>query len=186
MIDYSKYSDLESYLFNEVASNFQNRGYLTTEEFFCIIIWKANRAKSKIARKFNDYKDINKGIINLTSTIYNKDSNKEKMRVLIEKGYYLPMASAILSVLYPNDFYIYDFRVCDILKEEYKTDKYHRVKNWIFERLWNGYEEYLQKTLDVSRKDNYRSADKYLWGKSFSQQLEKDIKNRFGEKTNTI
>ena len=49
-IDYAKYAELENYLFGEVARNFHKRGYLTLEEFFCIVIWKANRSKTKIKK----------------------------------------------------------------------------------------------------------------------------------------
>ena len=180
MIDYSKYFNLESYLFNEVANNFQNRGYLITEEFFCIIIWKANRAKSKIARKFDNEASLDIAIKKLTSSIYKSTTNKSKLAILInDYGFYLPMASAILSVLYQDEFSIYDIRVCDVLKEKYNTDKYHKLKNWTFERLWVAYEDYLQKTLEVSGKSNYREADKYLWSKSFYEQLKNDIGRNF-------
>ena len=92
------------------------------------------------------------------------------------------MASAILSVLYQDEFSIYDIRVCDVLKEKYNTDKYHKLKNWTFERLWVAYEDYLQKTLLVSGKSSYREADKHLWGKSFHEQLKEDLSGNFGLK----
>ena len=178
--DYLKYYDIESYLFNEVASNFEKRGFLTQEEFFCIIIWKANRAKSKIARKFDKEASMELAIKKLTSSIYNTDTNKGKLAILInDYGFYLPMASAILSVLYQDSFSIYDVRVCDVLKEKFNTDKYHKLKNWTFERLWVAYQDYLEKTLEVYGKPNYRDADKYLWSKSFYEQLADNINNRF-------
>lgn len=180
MIDYSKYYDLESFLFNDVSSNFSKRGYLTAEEFFCIIIWKANRAKSKIAKKFENENNIDEAIKKLTSSIYQSATKKDKLAVLMnDYSFYLPMASAILSVLYQDEFSVYDIRVCDMLEQRYKTKKYHKIKNWTFEKLWTGYEEYLQKTLELSGKFSYREADKHLWGKSFYEQLEKDLSRNF-------
>ena len=180
MIDYSKYYDLESYLFNEVSSNFSKRGCLTAEEFFCIIIWKANRAKSKIAKKFENETNLDEAIKKLTSSIHQSATKKDKLAVLMnDYGFYLPMASAILSVLYQDEFSVYDIRVCDMLEQKYKKKKYHKIKNWTFEKLWIGYKEYLQKTIELSGKSSYREADKHLWGKSFYEQLEKDLSRNF-------
>jgi len=179
-MNYSKYCDLESYLFNEVTDNFKNRHFLTAEEFFTIIIWKANRAKSKIAKKFEKEVSLDEAIKKLTLSIYKSSTNKKKLGVLInEYGFYLPMASAILSVLYKEEFSVYDIRVCDMLEQEYNTKKYHKIKNWTFDKLWEGYQEYLLKTLELSGKLSYREADKYLWGKSFYEQLVQDTKNNF-------
>jgi len=89
------------------------------------------------------------------------------------------MASAILSVFYKEEFSIYDVRVCDMLEQKYATRNYHNIKNWTFERLWKGYEEYLQRIKELSGKTSYREADKYLWGKSFYEQLQIDLKSNF-------
>ena len=51
MEDYSKYYDLNAYLFNEVSKNYQDKGYINAFDFFSIIIWKANRAKTNIFKK---------------------------------------------------------------------------------------------------------------------------------------
>jgi hypothetical protein len=53
MTDYRSYylSNLEGYLLGQVRPNFLRMGFLSASEFFCIVIWKANRAKSKIAKK---------------------------------------------------------------------------------------------------------------------------------------
>lgn len=49
------------------------------------------------------------------------------------------MASAILTVLYPNDFTVYDIRVCDELKD------FHGLKHTTnFENIWSGYQAYKQ------------------------------------------
>lgn len=48
--EYLKYYDLENYILTDVRANFKANGHLNSFDFFCIIIWKANRAKSKIAK----------------------------------------------------------------------------------------------------------------------------------------
>jgi hypothetical protein len=57
-IDYRIYYDLEQYLFRDVNSHFTDNQKLDAFDFFCIVIWKANRAKSRVAslllKKFDD------------------------------------------------------------------------------------------------------------------------------------
>lgn len=43
--DYLKYYNLERYLFEEVTKKFKEEGQLGAFDFFCIVMWKANRAK---------------------------------------------------------------------------------------------------------------------------------------------
>ena len=46
--NFLQYYDLEAYLFNVVAVRYTKNKTLTAFDFFCIVIWKANRAKSKV------------------------------------------------------------------------------------------------------------------------------------------
>ena len=57
-MDFRKYYHLESYLFDEVRPRFLEQGYLTAFDFFCIVIWKANRSKSNIARMLLEYERV--------------------------------------------------------------------------------------------------------------------------------
>src|SRR3989344_4900183 len=111
-MDFIKYYFLEDYLFKEVRNNFQKRGYLTAEEFFCIVIWKSNRAKTKIKKKLLGFGDLTAQIKKMTSEIFNEADNRKKLKILFKEWRFsLPMATAILTVLYPDDFTIYDVRV---------------------------------------------------------------------------
>jgi hypothetical protein len=42
-IDFRTYYDLETYLFDTVSRRFAEEHTLTAFDFFCIVIWKANR-----------------------------------------------------------------------------------------------------------------------------------------------
>ncbi len=180
-MNYEKYYDLETFIFNEVKEAFHRNRKLTAEQFFCIIIWKAERVKSIIAKKIIERIEID-GVSGLedkigviTSEIYKADSYKGKLKVLlVEYEFRLPTASAILSVLYPDHFSVYDVRVCEILKGDF-----HKIADRTFEKLWIGYVSYLEKVRNVSLKATYREADKYLWGKSLYDQLISDLKNDF-------
>jgi hypothetical protein len=49
-----RYYDLENYLLGDVRTRFQATGWISAFDFFSIIIWKANRAKSRIAKRLRE------------------------------------------------------------------------------------------------------------------------------------
>ena len=87
------------------------------------------------------------------------------------------MASAILTVLYPEEFTVYDVRVCDSLGD------CHKLSNVTdFEKLWHGYVEFKSKVSQaVPDELSLRDKDRYLWGKSFHEQLSIDIEKAFAK-----
>lgn len=168
---------MENYILKEVREKFNNVGYLSAFDFFCIIIWKANRAKTKIAERLLSYNsDLEQSVQGLTSKIFSAISDKDKLRVLIDEyKFRLPMASAILSLLYPDNFTIYDVRVCETLTDYKGLDG---VSN--FEKLWLGYSDYIKSVRSYEPQDiSLRDKDRFLWGKSFHEQLNSDIKSNF-------
>jgi len=176
-MDYRQYYNLESYLFDTVQPKFAQEGQLSVADFFCIVIWKANRAKSKIAeRLLQKYGNLETAVQSLTSGLSQQSNAEDKLRYLMEDwGFRLPMASAILTVLYPNDFTIYDVRVCDLL------GRFHNLGNRVnFENLWREYQVFKQTVEGAAPSElNLRDKDRYLWGKSFYEQLMKDAENEF-------
>ena len=176
--DCLKYYHLEEFLFNDVSIRFRNDGYITAFDFFCIVIWKANRAKSKIAKRLlaKGYDELDSAVKALTKSISEANEPKNRLQVLINNwGFRLPMASAILTVLYPDEFTIYDVRVCEMLEKF--ADTQHKKP---FDKLWDSYEEYIKSVKTVVTENlSLRDKDRWLWGKSFASQLEKDIENKF-------
>lgn len=182
-MDYLKLYDLEGYLFDVIRPAFQRDGRLNAFDFFCIIIWKANRAKSKVAKRLRTCErgggreDLTAIVGDMTSTIAKATpDDREQMRVLIEDwGFHLPMASAILSVLYPETFTVYDVRVCDELNGHYGVQDKSR-----FDDLWAGYCAFRE---DVRGREpnvrDLRDKDRILWARSFAKQLNKDIRTLF-------
>jgi len=188
-MDYLKLYDLERYLFDVVRANFERDGKLNAFDFFCIIVWKADRAKSKIAKKLLEKdgqrrKDLDAIVGDMTKSLAETDSEKEKMRILIEKwGIRLPIASAILSVLWPDKFTVYDVRVCEQLGGDYKAipDKAR------FEDLWNRYNRYIDAERNiVPEVAILRDKDRVLWAKSFEKQLNKDIAMLFQKEESAL
>ena len=182
IMDYLKLYDLERYLFEVVNPAFQKNHELDAFDFFCIVIWKANRAKSKVADKLcrrdsKKRKDLNAIVGDLTSSIYEATSDKERMRIIVQDwGLRLPMASAILTVLYPERFTVYDVRVCEVLA------KYRCVQDRRFDGLWAGYEGYRE---DVESREpsvsTLRDRDRVLWARSFEKQLREDLSTLFSK-----
>lgn len=175
-MDFRDYYHLESYLFDTVRLRFKERGFLDAYDFLCIVIWKANRAKSNIAKKLLRVdEDLNRGAAALTYGISQQSNGKDRLHFLWEADFDLPMASAILTVLYPDEFTVYDKRVCDML------GGFHSLKNLSnFDSLWLGYQDYKRKVEESTPGElSLRDRDRYLWGKSFYEQLLRDIERGF-------
>ncbi|MGA8368186.1 MAG: hypothetical protein ACLQMT_01965 [Candidatus Acidiferrales bacterium] len=176
--DFRRYYHQETHLFDEVSQHFAKDGFLTAFDFFCIVIWKANRAKSKIADRLRSkgYTNLDAAVHALTSQIAAAPSAKERLRVLVEGWKFrLPMASAILTVLYPEDFTVYDVRVCGMLGD------FQAIQDRAdFETLWYGYCGYLAAVVHKAPSSlSLRDKDRWLWGRSFAKQLKTDISNGF-------
>ena len=179
-MDYLEVYNLEIYLFETVHGRFHEQGHLSAFDFFCIVIWKANRAKSKVAKKLlkKGYDNLDAAVYDLTSGVHSCSSPQDKLRYLWDWGnweFYLPMASAILTVLYPEEFTIYDERVCSSL------GAFSDLKNISkFEKLWPRYLDFRQAVEKAAPEGlTLRDKDRYLWGKSFSRQLVDDLVSKF-------
>lgn len=176
--DYTRYYFLEDYLFNEVSLRYQSAKIVSTFDFFCIVIWKANRAKSKIANRLlnQGYSDLDSAVAALVEQIAAATDDKSRLKVLISDWRFrLPMASAILAVLYPENFTVYDTRVCDALGGFWDAQNKYK-----FEDLWDRYQEFVSSVRRaVPEKHNLRDKDRYLWGKSFESQLKNDLARSF-------
>lgn len=179
-IDFLQYYDLERYLFDVVSARYAKSRTLNAFDFFSIVIWKANRAKSKVADRLlkhpKGYSDLESATRVLIASIRRAKSVKQRLSVLIEDwNFRLPMASAILTVLYPDDFTVYDFRVCEVL------GRHRGLSNKkSFSKLWLGYVAYLADVkAAASHLESLRDKDRYLWGQSFRRQLVRDVKSCF-------
>jgi len=176
--DDRRFYNLEAYLFGEVSQRYEREGKLSAFDFFCIVIWKANRAKSRIADLLlaKGYDDLEAAVLDLIAQTRNASSSKLRLQVLIkDRGFRLPMASAVLSVLYPEEFTVYDVRVCDVLGGFRLVQ--HKVN---FESLWEGYSTYVAAVSNAGTKGlSLRDRDRLLWGRSFANELRQDIRGSF-------
>lgn len=184
---YLELYDLETYLFDTVRPRFHEQRFLDAFDFFCIVVWKANRAKSRIARRLRDRsqcRDLEGAVKELTEGLAARPDAKQRLGYLLSEGpwgFRLPMASAILTVLWPDDFTVYDQRVCGQLEPGGKGRFHHLVDETNFEKLWDGYLKFTEAVRGVVPEEmSLRDKDRYLFGKSFHDQLKQDICRCFG------
>jgi len=181
MVDGLRYYDLEAYLFEDVHSRFKTEGSLSAFDFFSIVIWKANRAKTRVAKRLlarapEEAADLDAIARNLTKSLFDAQTHRERLRILLEDwGFQLPMASTVLAVLWPDFFTVYDVRACEQL------GRHHELANWSqFDRIWSGYEQFRDAILAAGPDGlALRDKDRYLWGRSRALQLEKGIATCF-------
>jgi hypothetical protein len=173
-IDYLKIYDLEGYLFEEVGPRFEKTGKISPADFYMIVIWKANRAKRRIREKLAKLRgSFDSAVTDIAAALTAAPSARERLELLMKEwGFRLPMATAILTVLYPSDFTVYDIRVSQQLK------KFGELGDWQFsDRLWQRYQEYLSAVNSAAPKElSLRNKDRYLWGRSFYEGVMSDLK----------
>jgi hypothetical protein len=117
--------------------------------------------------KFGNLKTVVK---KLTSEIFHMSGTEQKLELLIKSWKFnLPMATTILTVLYPQEFTIYDMRVRGQIGicNDFSGRK-DQIKRY--------FDEFLPKVKRLGKGKNLRNKDRYLWGKSFYQDLMKLLK----------
>lgn len=176
--DFLRYYDLENYLFVDVASKFNEHGKLDAFDLFSIIIWKANRAKSRLAKRLiAKAGNLELAAEQFTTALFRPNTAMQRLIIARDEwGFYLPMASAILSVLWPADFTVFDYRACEQLVSLGQVD-FSRIDNISSTvRLWPKYEEYREAVKRaVPQYGTLREKDRFLWGRSAAHQLAADI-----------
>jgi hypothetical protein len=176
------FCNLEDYLSAVVHRNFHENHRIGAFDFFSIVIWKANRAKSYTANRMRGIsggKNLEQICRAITKSLWQASDDKERMRILISKWkFQLPMASAILTILYPKRFTIYDYRAAEQIQDNsklgMKTD---------FEVLWHGYLNFKERVEKMGIGKTLREKDRYLFGKSRMEDLKRDIKFAFKKRS---
>jgi len=173
-VNYDKYYNLETYLFDEVGPRFRKEGIIHPLDFYFILTWKANRSKNKAKERLKGIADgsFKSSVHRISRALSSSTSSVEKLRLLMKDwGFRLPTATAILTVLYPDEFTVYDVRVCNSLKA------FHRLESRRFtEKLWGDYLNFKAAVERAGPKNlSLRNKDRYLWGKSLYEQSSTDI-----------
>ena len=168
---------------NGCAGNrrFRRDHFLGAFDLLSIVIWKANRAKSKVAKRLlrGGGGSLEAAARRLTSALYKCKGDKARLATLrFEWGLGLPMSSAILSVCWPNRFSVYGYRVCAELRG---WKHFATIKNP--DRLWEQYEKFLNAVRGEAPKGlHLRDCDRFLWSRSTAHQLQEDIQRGFSRR----
>jgi hypothetical protein len=178
MLDPLAYYAPEMRVFPELARRFAETGQLTPEELYLILDWKAPRARTKHLKRLAELSDgsFESATRNLADDLRVAAGPKERLQALMTKwGFRLSTASAILSVLYPDTFTIYDVRVCRMLGG---FDNLGQM-NWS-EETWRGYQGFIEAVKaatppGLSPGLSLRDRDRWLWGKDKQATMLKEL-----------
>lgn len=183
-VDYLKYYDIEKYLFGTVSPRFHNDTHLCAFDFLSIVNWKSPRPKREIIDGLREWDktDLEKAVRKLTHDIHQAADNQARLKILLGRpGFGLAMATAMLTVLYPEDFTVYDQRVCASLGDfvpQSRTRTFTNLGNRNKANIWEGYVEFLEAVRESTPQDlSLRDKDRWLWAKAVVKQMETEIQN---------
>jgi len=160
--DCSDYYAPESKFFEELASDFSVSGKLNPEAFYLILDWKASRARTKQLKRLTDIGgSYRKAVEEIGIGLGKSQAAMDRLCLLMKAWKFnLATASAILSVLYPDEFTVYDVRVCEVLGRF--TELKHRRFS---EQLWSDYQKFISAVRAKAPHGlSLRECDRWLWG----------------------
>ena len=174
MIDYLKFYDDENYLLNEVGPRFRATGTIEAADFYMILIWKAERAKNthkkRLAQQAGSFRAA---VCQIASSLHTNDEQPKQLELLMTGwGFYIPTATAILTILYPERFTVYDVRVCAEVGYGYKPWREFSLQ------LWSDYEQFREAVISKAPPGlSLRDKDRFLIGRSFRLDVEKAVQD---------
>jgi len=162
MLDPIAYYSPETLMFPVLAQSFADTGELDPEMLYLILDWKASRARTRHRRRLaaiaGSFDATARGI---AADLHEASEAEQRLGLLMTKwGFLLPTASAILAVLYPDTFTIYDRRVCDVL------DDFHKLGSMKWSaKAWEEYQRFLVAVRSAAPQAlSLRDCDRWLWG----------------------
>lgn len=170
---YRRYANVETNLFPLIAAQFNKTGKLDPVDFWAILSWKANRSKymhrDRITRTDLSFAEATSII---AASVHGAQTAKDRLAVLmVNWSFKLPTATAILTILYPDEFTVYDVRVCNMI------NAFHSIKQRRFsDKLWDDYQAFKSAAIAAAPAGlSLREVDHYLWGKSWHEDAVKGI-----------
>lgn len=178
---YAQFANPETNLFPRLSKRFETKPDLSPFELWAILKWKANRATTHhLKRLITMHGSFGKAAQSIGHAIFDAADPDEKLKAAMEAGgFRLATASALLTVLYPDTFTVYDVRVCDEMK------RFHELRYRRFSTdLWNQYAAFKAAVIAATPcASTLREADRYLWGKSWIKDAETDLGEVFSQGT---
>ena len=162
--------DTEKIIFTEIGPRARKNCVLNFDDFYKICMWKSRRQKNRYLKNKNKVENISRKAF-LTS-----DETKKIELLCGLDGVGIPTASAILTVLYPENYSIIDIRCIETLNHlGYKMKNVMTVNNWL---------KYLEIMRDLAKENNVttRDLDKALFALHRRILDEKGFVNLYGRK----
>jgi len=172
--DYLGFCDSERYLLNQVGPVFRATGRLNPVDFMAILIWKAERAKNHHKKRLKSLGNCTfaEAVSQISKGIHQSTSPKDRLKYLMDEWWFqLPTATAVLTILYPEDFTVFDWRVCDEVRINYEPWHYRGFS----EGLWEHYLLF-KKTVEAKGPQHLslRDKDRFFIGRSYRKSIAKD------------
>lgn len=125
LFDSIAYYSPETRMFPAIARSFADTGNFDPMALYVILDWKSARARTKhrsrLARIGGSF---NAAANEIAAELHAAAGPEQRLGLLLTKwGFRLPTATAILTVLYPDIFTIYDIRVCNALHAFHGLDR---------------------------------------------------------------
>ena len=165
------YYSPEMHLFPALAQSFAETGQLHPEALYLILDWKGPRAKhlrrlTRIARTFNT------AARRIGADLHGAAGPEQRLGVLLTRwDFSLSTASAILAVLYPDTFTMYDIRVCNALGDFGRLGN----KKWSAE-MWQEYQRYVAAVRSKAPPGlSLRECDRWLWGRDKREAMRAEL-----------
>jgi hypothetical protein len=163
LVDPIAYYNPETLLFPALAQSFADTGTLDPASLYLILDWKAPRARtrhrSRLARIAGSF---NAATNDIAADLRVATGPEQQLGLLLTKwGFRLPTASAILAVLYPDTFTIYDTRVCNTLQA------FHQLGGIKWSpKAWEEYQRFVVAVRAAAPQGlSLRDCDRWLWGR---------------------
>jgi hypothetical protein len=167
------YYSPETLLFPALAQSFADTGRLDPAALYLILDWKAPRARTlhraRLARIAGSF---NAAVNEIAADLHAAGGPEQQLGSLLTKwGFRLPSATAILTVLHPEMFTIYDIRVCNSLRA------FHRLGGMKWSaKAWEEYQRFILAVRDAAPQGlSLRDCDRWLWGRDKREALLKEL-----------
>jgi hypothetical protein len=169
LFDPIAYYSPETRIFPAIAQSFSATGTLDPAALYLILDWKAPRARTQHRSRLASIAgSFNRAASAIAGELHAATAPEEKLGLLLTKwGFRLPTASAILTVLYPDMFTIYDVRVCNTLRAFHKLGS----MKWS-PKTWGEYQRFIGAVRDAAPQGlSLRDCDRWLWGRDKQKAL---------------
>jgi hypothetical protein len=173
LFDPIAYYSPETLMFPAIAKSFADTGFLDPAALYVILDWKAPRARTRHRLRLAGMAgSFNAAVKEIAADLQTAIGPEQQLGLLLTKWRFrLPTASAILTVLYPDIFTVYDIRVCDALHD------FHQLgdRQWS-PIVWGEYRRFIDAVRAAAPEGlSLRDCDRWLWGKDKQATLRSEL-----------